>query len=172
LSVTYLLPQRDYSRKHFPGAPEQEGWPTALTVGVGEYELIHRIGGSKLDLLIDQVQLEFDGDGERPVAQESFEPLRVGPIWTDESGRRQFRTWHGVVGTVATDAWPRVLNADDSLLIGHRISTSAEWEGEASLTVMMREANGRRSGTVREPLPFRVSTVPEDDEIPFLRRPE
>jgi len=161
LKVTYVIPQSKYPKAHFCGAPDSEGTPLNLTVGIGHYRLMHNIT-PKVDILIDPIILRFDGPSlDKPSAHGPDNPFIVQRI--DNVSGSYYLDWWGDVQP-APQGWPRYIHAGETLSIGNRIETTGPWKGKTYFELPIRNKR-----VLKKKLDFGVTDNENEDQIPFLK---
>lgn len=168
LIVTYHIPQQKYSAIVFPGAPTAPENPEHITLGIGQYLLIHRVG-ARTHTVIKGVQIEFHGEPEsgRPRNYGQTAPMLVRKF-ESELGEALYEDWYGMTRQVRdVTRFPKHLARGDWWIVGHRIETREPWAGVGEVIIMCRSEDGGHAQTVRTRLPLHVSR--EHDRIPFLR---
>jgi hypothetical protein len=164
IRATYLIPQAKYKLKAFPGGPPEEQTPEELSIGVGLYELMHRLEPRQA-IELDSVRLEFWGPQENlPENQRVSEPMVVDYQPNDQGGR-DIVDWHGI--WKSGRGLPRMLPKGEAWVVGHWVRAPGPWEGTVRLYLTLRAEPA--SKTHIEELSLRVD--PDgDDELAFLRR--
>ena len=157
LIVEHFIPQSTYKLRAFAGAPDEEGFPEELVIGIGKYRILQRVM-AKTELIVGSVVLHLDGPPENsPQVGE-----RDNPYIIERLPEGQVRDWHGVVLPDMTGVWPRQYDEGVYVMIGNSIETTTEWEGHIRLAFSIHGAK-----RVSYRLRFRVSA--HEDMIPFLR---
>jgi hypothetical protein len=173
LDVSYFVPKATYARTSFAGAPENPEFPKRLTVGVGEYCLILRVHAKRANVIVQGIQIEFQGGPETARPRNlGLTAARLVRQFRNDLGEEVYEDWDGHVRAVReASRFPKHFTGDkDHWLPGHVIQTTGPWKGTAQAIIHWRSNTGPESSSVRESLPFEVSTAPAADEIPFLRR--
>jgi len=158
--VRYLIPRRSYPNGvSYQDAPEVEGYPQTLTVGIGKYVLSIQLL-SKIDLSIDPIRVVFEGKDTNKPRIEGKDSTFIREKLEDGS----YRDWWGDVHKPATE-YPRRFYRKDVLMVSNIVTTFGQWEGKIHVQVPIIEV-----GIIDRYLDFIVSTNKGNDNVPFLQK--
>lgn len=161
LAITYLIPRSKYKAKVFPGAPEQEGRPSNLTIGLGKTIVMHEII-PKTDLIVDDIVMSFTGD-ETPINKCSNNPYIIERIQQPHN-RFHFTDWDGEIHSVPNDGTVR-FRKKQPWKIGNLIEATKPYNGYMTITFMFRNAPTRI-----KILRFQVTDVETLNQTPFMKK--
>lgn len=167
MDVTYLIPQSQYTKKQFIGAPSQEIKPNNITVGIGKYQLI--ILYTPKVTLTQSYPPYIEIVGDRSNKPEFFN-LEQNPFIIEEQkdarGNISITDWHGV--TVSIDpkqTGEKQYVANTVGLIARGIHTFGNWKGSINITWCVKETDKAFTTSLK----LEVSELEEVDQIPFLK---
>ena len=167
LKASYLIPRRDYREALFEGAGVEEQTRDSLSVGVGNYRVMHLIK-AKREIDIGPIVLRLKGPEKNKPRPDGV----ANPYIVDDAPRygsqpeypehTEYRNWNGEIYPLP-DKWPRHLLSGDDWYIGNKIETFGDWDGEIILTLPIHGWKTIQKG-------FRLCVVEGElkDDIPFL----
>lgn len=162
IKACYLIPKSSYPLRQFNGAPANELRPRELIIGVGQYCLMH-ILTTKTNIEIDSLVLSFEGpDVNKPIIDAPDNPFIVES--TKHSGFKYRKDWWGQMYPYSNEPGQRYWFKSNSLVTGHKITTTGEWKGKSCITVPIRNEK-----PYLMKLDLQVSESRDEDEIPFLK---
>jgi hypothetical protein len=156
--VSYLIPQASYAEMQYPGAPQAESHPDALTIGLGIYNVLLRFVAMH-ELVVDDAPWSFPGADGAVEDLGSRNPFVTNTLVRGDS-RIHFRDWDGVWHN-AEGSGPLIYKPGIARVGGHRIRALRPYKGELEVTFLAR---GHRP--IVKKLPFAV--VNGEGDIPFL----
>ena len=160
ISICYLRPKRHYPNNlTFEAAPDEEEYPTKLTVNVGTYTLFVQMH-SPIDIkIVTPLRISFTGN-------EANKPKLIGknnPFIRERLSNGHVRDWWGDMQQ-PEKKYPYLFFHTDCFQEPNQIQAFGKWQGKMSIDIPIEGI-----GKIERQLEFAVSLNPNDDDVPYLK---